>query len=189
MSIVFEKSPIITQLLMTNTEKAKALEDPIRVAIIDMLSHKPMSIEEMVNELKSRKFNKAPTTIRHHVDILKDAGLVELVKLKETKGGGLLKYYASNTKLLNFDTPKEFEIEFKRAIEGMSDDLLKLMSNTSKKYNDKLKQMAENLKPCQYCNTQHFTEFLLLEILRCATLETIKKKEFSEIIKQSKIKK
>lgn len=189
MSIVFEKPPMITQLLMTNTEKAKALEDPLRVAIIDMLSHRSMSIEEMVTELKSKKFNKAPTTIRHHIDILKDAGLVELVKLKATKGGGLLKYYASNTKLLNFNRPKEFENELKGAIEEISSELIKLMSNISKKYSDKLKRMAENLKPCSYCNTQHFVEFLLLEILRSATVEAIKNKEFSEILKQSKMKK
>jgi hypothetical protein len=44
--------------------------------------------------------------------------------------------------------------------------------------------MAEALKPCPYCNTQHFVEFLLLNILRRATVEAIKKKEFSDIIKE-----
>lgn len=58
MTIVFEKSPMITQLLTTNTSKAKALEDPIRIALIDMLSHKPMSVEEMVSELRNKKLRK-----------------------------------------------------------------------------------------------------------------------------------
>ena len=43
--------------------------------------------------------------------------------------------------------------------------------------------MAETLKPCPYCNTQHFIEFLILEILRNATLEAVKKRQFSELIK------
>ena len=43
--------------------------------------------------------------------------------------------------------------------------------------------MAETLQPCPYCNTQHFVEFLLLEILRDALVEAVKKKEFSELIK------
>src|SRR2546427_57002 len=129
MSIVFEKSPTITELLITNTEKAKALEDPLRVAIIDMLSHNAMSIEEITNELKkTKKFNKAPTSIRHHVEILKGTGLIGLVKLKEAKGGGMLKYYASNTKLLSFDAPKDFEIKFKPAIDEVSKEVIKLIS-------------------------------------------------------------
>ena len=184
MSIVFEKSPTITELLITNTEKAKALEDPIRVAIIDMLSHNAMSIEEITNELKkTKKFNKAPTSIRHHVEILKGAGLIGLVKLKEAKGGGMLKYYASNTKLLNFDAPKDFDLKFKPAIDEVSKDVIKLIAGLVKKYDKDLKVTAEALKPCSYCNTQHFVEFLLLEILRSATIEAINNKEFSELIK------
>ncbi len=183
MSIVFEKPPTIKELVVTNTEKAKALEDPIRVAIIDMLSHNAMSVEEITNELKKRKINKAPTSIRHHMEILKGAGLIELVKMKEAKGGGVLKYYGSNAKLLSYDAPKDFQIKFKTAIDEVSNDVLELIAGLAKKYNKDLKEIAEALKPCPYCNTRHFIEFLLLEILRSATVETIKKKEFSELIK------
>jgi DNA-binding transcriptional ArsR family regulator len=184
MSVIFEKSPTIKELVITNTEKAKALEDPIRVAIIDMLSHNAMSVEEITNELKkTKKFNKAPTSIRYHVEILKGAGLIGLVKLKEAKGGGMLKYYASNTKLLSFDAPKDFEIKFKPAIDEVSNEVIKLIVGVAKKYKKDLKEMAEALKPCPYCNTQHFVEFLLLEILRSATIEAVNKKEFSELIK------
>jgi hypothetical protein len=40
----------------------------------------------------------------------------------------------------------------------------------------------EPLKPCPYCNVQYFLEFLLLEILRTATVEALKRKEFAELI-------
>jgi DNA-binding transcriptional ArsR family regulator len=183
MSIVFEKTPVIKELLMTSTEKAKALEDPLRVAIIDMLSHKPMSVEEIANELKKKKFNKALTSIRHHIEVLKEARMIELVKMKEAKGGGVLKYYASNAKILNFDAPKDFETKFKPAIEEMSNRVIRLIASLAKKYNRELKDMAEALKPCPYCNTQHFVEFLLLEILQSGTVEAVKKKEFSKLIK------
>jgi len=184
MSVVFEKSPIIKEVLMTNVEKAKALEDPIRVAIIDMLSHTTLSVEEITNELKkTKKINKAPTSIRHHIEILKDAGLIELVKLKEAKGGGMLKYYASNAKLLSFDAPQDFGIKFKPAVDEVSNEMIKMIANLAKKYNKDLKEIAEALKPCPYCNTQHFIEFLLLEILRAATVEALKTKEFAALIK------
>jgi DNA-binding transcriptional ArsR family regulator len=183
LSTLFEKLPTIKEVLITNTEKSKALEDPIRVAIIDMLSHDPMSVQEIVNELKKKKINKAITSIRHHIDILKDSGLIELVKMEEAKGGGTLKYYASNTKLLNFNTPKDFETKFKPAIEDTTNGLMKMIAQLARTYNKKLTKMAEALKPCPYCNTQHFVEFLLLNILCRATVEAIKKKEFSDIIK------
>jgi DNA-binding transcriptional ArsR family regulator len=179
MSVVFEKSPTLKELLITNTEKAKALEDPLRIAIIDMLSHKAMSVEEITNELKKKKFNKAPTSVRHHIDILKDAGLIELVKMKEVKGGGVLKYYASSAKLFSYNAPKEFVTKFKPAIDETSNEIMQLLSKLTKK-------MAESPKACPYCNTQHFVEFLLLEILRSATVEAVKRKEFAELIKSVK---
>jgi DNA-binding transcriptional ArsR family regulator len=184
MSIVFEKPAVIKEVLISNVEKAKALEDPLRVAIIDMLSHRAMSVEEITNELKKKKFNKAPTSVRHHIDILKDAGLIELVKMEEVKGGGVLKYYASSAKLLSYNVPKDFEVKLKPAIEEISNEVTKLMDGLSKKYRKELKEMAEQLKPCPYCNIQHFVEFLLLQILRSATVEAVKKKEFSEIVRK-----
>ncbi len=183
LSILFEKLPTIKEVLITNTEKAKALEDPIRVAIIEMLSHKPMSVQEIVDELKKKKINKAPTSIRHHIEVLKDSGLIELVKMEEAKGGGMLKYYASNAKLLSFNTPKGFDTKFSPAIEETSTELMKILTKLARTYNKELREMAQALKPCPYCSTQHFVEFLLLNILRKSTVDAIKKKEFSDIVK------
>ncbi len=183
MSILFEKLPTIKEVLITNTEKAKALEDPIRVAIIEMLSHKPLSVQEIVQELKKKKINRAPTSIRHHIDILKDSGLIELVKIEEAKGGGALKYYASNARLLSFNTPKDFETKFRPAIEETSNELMKMMNKLARTYDKELREMAGELKPCPYCNIQHFVEFLLINMLRKGTVEAIKKKEFANIIK------
>jgi|SRR5918996_1749709 DNA-binding transcriptional ArsR family regulator len=188
-SIVFEKPSIIKELLITNPEEAKALEDPLRVAIIDMLSHNPMSVQDIVDQLKNKKkIQKAATSIRHHIEILKDAGLIELVKMEEAKGGGVLKYYASNAKLLSFNTPKDFEIKFQSAIAETSDELMKLLADLAANHKNELKEMAEALKPCPYCNTRHFVEFLLLNVLRKATVEVIRKKEFSDLIKKICVK-
>lgn len=183
MSILFEKLPTIKEVLITNTEKAKALEDPIRIAIIEMLSHNPLSVQEIVDELKKIKIYKAPTSIRHHIDVLKDSGLIELVKIEEAKGGGTLKYYASNARLLSFNTPKGFETKFKPAIEETSNELMKIIIKLAKTYDKELREMARGLKPCPYCNTQHFVEFLFLNILRKGTVEGMKRKEFANIVK------
>lgn len=183
---MFEKPAVIRELLLTNVEKARALEDPLRVAVVDLLSHKAMSVEEITKALKKKGFNKAPTSIRHHIDILKDAGLIELVKMKEVKGGGVLKYYASSTKLLSYNAPKDFELKFQPAIAETSNEIMRLIAKLTKEHSKELKEMAESLKACPYCNTQHFVEFLLLEILRSATVEAVKKNDFAELVKSVK---
>ena len=183
-SKVFEQTPMIREVLITNAKKSRAIEDPIRIAIIDMLSHKPMSVGEIAGELKKNKnIDKAPTSVRHHIEILKDTGLIELVRMEEAKGGGILKYYASSTKLLSYNTPEDFDSKFKPAINEAGNQIIKMVTKISSRYGKELKEMAETLKPCPYCDTKHFVEFLLLEILRDATVEAVKKKEFSELIK------
>jgi hypothetical protein len=110
-------------------------------------------------------------------------GQVELVKMEGVRGGGVLKYYASSTKLLSYNAPKDFEVKLKPAINEISNEVTRMTDGLSKKYRKELREMAEQLKPCPYCNTQHFVEFLLLQILRSATVEMVKKKEFSEMVK------
>ncbi len=66
--------------------------------MLDLLSKKPMSVHEIVQELKKRGLFKNINTIRYHLQVLKDAGLVELVRTEEVKGG-VLKYYASKRKV------------------------------------------------------------------------------------------
>ena len=61
-----------------NSETARAIEDQARAKILKILYHKQLSAEQIHEELKKTGYNKALTTIRHHLDILKISGLIEI---------------------------------------------------------------------------------------------------------------
>ena len=95
MSILMEKEIPIDKIVTINYEQFKALEDPIRGKIIQMLYKKKLNVEQIHRRLKKIGFKKAVTTIRHHVEILKNSGLIEIVKIEELQGA-TTKYYIKN---------------------------------------------------------------------------------------------
>jgi len=95
----------IREVVTTDPEKAKALENDVRAKILDMLADEEMTIEGIHKELQRRGEDKAETTVRHHVNVLKDAGMVEIARLEEAAGGGTRKYYKSNTRVFSYDLP------------------------------------------------------------------------------------
>ena len=182
---IFEKPIKIKHLMTTSVSKAKALEDPIRAMILNLLTKESKSIIEIVEELKKKGINKAPTTVRHHVDILKKAGLIELVKLRDVRGG-VLKYYASNVRVLGHDLPKDFDEKLTAPIEETSQSIAKIVENVVKKYKDEIKEVASALRPCPYCSPQHFIEYTIVEILHRSIAEAIQKKELLNSFKKIK---
>ena len=77
----------------------KALDDPIRGKIVQLLHKKQLNVEQICRRLKKFGYKKAVTTIRHHVEILKDSDLIEIVKIEESRGA-VTKYIMVH--LLNF---------------------------------------------------------------------------------------
>jgi len=181
MSGVYVKPVQIKSVIVTSIEKSKALEDPLRAAMLELLSHKAMSIEDIVKELKKLRYNKAPTTIRHHLELLKKAGLVELTRIEDVKGGSL-KYYASTARLIRHETPADFDDVFKDGIETLSKELLRLYSKIIQENSKKIDALAKKLRPCPYCNPTHFREFILFEILNKAVAELCQKKQFQRLL-------
>lgn len=154
----------IRRILPLHTEQAAALADPIRVALMDALERDPQSIDELVEALARRGIDKAPTTVRHHVNRLKEAGLVDLVRAEQA-GGAVLKYYAANTKVLHYELPDGFDERFAPAIaaaEKAAGDVVQTLMRTQ---GPELRKAAESLKACPHCSTEHFLEYLLLRVL------------------------
>lgn len=183
MSTLFEKSAKISHVVTLSVEKARALEDPIRATMLDLLSRKTMSVENLINELrkKGKEYDKAPTTIRHHLDFLKKAGLVELVKAEEA-GGAVLKYYAARARFLGYEPPQDFGETFEDVIANLSKDLLDVIRGTVQKHGDLIGSVVEKLKPCPQCARQHFEEYVLVELLHRAVAEVTGTKGFRDLL-------
>ena len=155
-----EKVPLIVRM-----NEAKALADEVRVLILDLLTKKPMSVHEIAEELRKRGIYKNINTIRYHIQMLKDAGLIELIATKEVKGG-VLKYYAAKGKVYPYEVPKDIEEKLKPIADQVYADLKSLVLNLIRNHKELIIESARKLKPCPYCITKHFAEYIILEALR-----------------------
>ncbi|MBX0296535.1 ArsR/SmtB family transcription factor [Haloarcula nitratireducens] len=161
---LLESDVPIREVVTTAPEKAKALENDVRAKILDMLATEEMTIEEIHDELHRRGEEKAETTVRHHVNVLKDAGMVEIARLEEA-GGGTRKFYKSNTRIFSYDLPEDAEQTLAGAQETATAELAGLVETLYGEHGDEIEAVAREMKPCEYCATQHYEEFVLRELL------------------------
>ena len=163
MSLLETEVPI-RDVITTDPEKAKALEDDVRAKILDMLAEEELTIEAIHAELERRGEAKAETTVRHHVNVLKDADMVELARLEEA-GGGTQKYYKSNTRVFSYDLPANAEETLAGAFAQVRGDLETVLEDALDEHGEEIEAVAREIKPCEYCDTQHYEEFILRELI------------------------
>jgi ArsR family transcriptional regulator, arsenate/arsenite/antimonite-responsive transcriptional repressor len=80
----------------------KALNDPTRREILELLGKKDLSAGEIAD-----RFNMSKPSISHHLDLLRQAGLVESVKQ------GQFIYYSLNTTV--FDELVKWMLKFRNS--------------------------------------------------------------------------
>lgn len=167
MSTLLEKSIKINRIVTSNSHQAKAIEDITRSKILKILYKKQLTAEQILVELKKSGYTKALTTIRHHLDILKISGLIELVKIEESRGA-ITKFYGTSTKLLEYDIPKDFESKYSSLIKTTSGKMETLVKNISEKTSSKTKNQKSE-------NTENYTQYLLMEIVNRALTNILEK--------------
>ena len=167
---LLESNVPIREVVTTNPEKAKALENDVRAKILDMLAEEEMTIEGIHEELQRRGEEKAETTVRHHVNVLKDAEMVEIARLEEA-GGGTRKYYKSNTRVFSYDLPEGADEALAGTQVTATEELESLVETLYKEHGDEIEAIAREMKPCEYCETQHYEEFVLRELLNRALID------------------
>jgi DNA-binding transcriptional ArsR family regulator len=165
MSTLLEKPISVNRILVTSIDHAKAIEDPARAKIVQMLYNKNLNAEQITSQLKKVGHKKALTTIRHHLDILKESGLIEIVKIEERRGA-ITKFYGTSTKLLDYETPKDFDQKYSSLIKSTSSKLQKIVNTMSKKTGKTIKS-----------NTKHeFNQYLMMEIVNRAMTNVLEGK-------------
>jgi len=128
-----EKEITTNMIILTNYEIFRALDDPIRGKIVQLLHKKQLNVEQITRRLKIFGYKKAVTTIRHHIEILKNSGLIEISKIEEARGG-ITKYYGTSTKLLDFTLQADFDKNYSKLISKTSLKLGKIVCPISKKF-------------------------------------------------------
>ena len=160
MSTLMEKPIKVNRIVTTTAQQAKAIEEPTRAKILKILYKNQMTAEQILDELKKTGYDKALTTIRHHLDILKISGLIEVVKIQESRGS-IAKFYGTSTKLLEYEIPDDFEKKYENLIKTTSDKITKLVTNISKKTNSKSKKNKAE-------ESENYNQYILMEIVNRA---------------------
>ena len=130
-----------------------------------MLYNKNLNAEQITLQLKKEGYKKALTTTRHHLDILKESGLIEIVKIEERRGA-ITKFYGTSTKLLDYETPKDFDQKYSSLIKSTSSKLQKIVNTMSKKTG---KATKSNTK-------REFNQYLMMEIVNRAMTNVLEGK-------------
>jgi len=159
-----EKEISIDKIITINYEQFKALEDPIRGKIVQILYKKNLNVEQIHRRLKKFGFKKAVTTIRHHVEILKNSGLIEIVKIEELQGA-TTKYYGSSIKLLDFTLPLDFDKNYS-----------KIISKTSLKLGNVISLISKNFSKTRKVSQINYNNYITVEIINRAIANILEKK-------------
>ena len=164
MSILMEKEITVDKIIAANYEVFKALDDPIRGKIVQLLNKKQLNVEQITRRLKKFGYKKAVTTIRHHVEILKDSGLIEIVKIEESRGA-VTKYYGSSIKLLDFTLPLDFNKNYSN-----------LISKTSLKLSKVIDPILKNFSKTRKIQQINYNNYIIMEIMNRSITNLLEKK-------------
>jgi len=164
MPILMEKEITTNRIILTNYEIFRALNDPIRGKIVQLLHKKQFNVEQICRRLKKFGYKKAVTTIRHHIEILKNSGLIEISKIEEARGG-ITKYYSSSAKLLDFAIPVDFDKNYS-----------KIISKTSLKLGKIINPISKNFSKTRKIQQINYNNFIIMEIVNRAMTNLLVKK-------------
>ena len=164
MSLLMEKEITTDRIILTDYDIFRALDDPIRGKIVQLLHKKQLNVEQICRRLKKFGYKKAVTTIRHHIEILKNSGLIEISKIEEARGG-ITKYYGSSTKLLDFTLPVDFDKKYS-----------KLISKTSLKLGKIVGPISKNFSKTRKIQQINYNNFIIMEIVNRAMTDLLVKK-------------
>ena len=164
MAILMEKEISIDRMITANHDVSKALAIPTRGKIVELLNKKQLNVEQITRRLKKLGYKKSVTTIRHHIEILKDSGLIEITKIEESRGA-ITKYYGSSTKLLDFLLPSDFDENYS-----------KIISKTSLKIAKVIGPILKNFPKTRKIQQINYNNYIVMEIMNRSLTNLLEKK-------------
>ena len=164
MAILMEKEISIDRMITANYDVSRALAIPTRGKIVELLNKKQLNVEQITRRLKKLGYKKSVTTIRHHIEILKDSELIEITKIEESQGA-ITKYYGSSTKLLDFSLPPDFDENYSKVI-----------SKTSLKLEKIIGPILKNFSKTRKIQQINYNKYIVMEIMNRSITNLLEKK-------------
>ncbi|MFB6141313.1 MAG: ArsR/SmtB family transcription factor [Halosimplex sp.] len=148
-----------------------AVDEPVRATILDMLADEPMTAGQVDAALTEQGFDRTENTIRHHINTLRDAGLVEVVRYEEGRGG-TTKYYGATTLVLSYALPEGSDAAVEELVEALRPGVAALLDDLEAEHGETIDGIAAAMEPCDHCRTQKYETYVLLTVLRRAFART-----------------
>ena len=164
MAILMEKEISIDRTIASNNDESRALARPTRGKIVELLNKKQLNVEQIRRRLKKLGYKKSVTTIRHHIEILKDSGLIEITKIEESRGA-ITKYYGSSIKLLDFLLPSDFDENYS-----------KIISKTTLKLTKVIGPILKNFPKTRKIQQINYNNYIVMEIMNRSLTNLLEKK-------------
>ncbi len=161
MLTLLERPIKINRIVTTSTADARAIEDPMRAKVVGMLYKQSMSADQITQNLKKVGFNKALTTVRHHLEVLKESGLIKITRIDERRGA-VTKYYSTSTRLMGYELPEDFEAKYSKVI-----------SRTSARIEKILKGLETQTGPADKKESDEYSQYLMVEIMNRAVTSVL----------------
>jgi DNA-binding transcriptional ArsR family regulator len=100
-SITVEMPALPPWLRVTTEQQFKALGDPLRARILQIVQFRPATAKQIASELGS-----SPGAIGHHLQVLERAGLVQVVARRLINNLTVAKYYTRTAAIFVLDFPR-----------------------------------------------------------------------------------
>lgn len=168
----FESDISLTDISVRDTNVSRAVDEPVRAMILDMVADEAMTVADITDALEDRDVDLQENTVRHHVNELREAGLVAVEKMEERRGG-TLKFYRATTIVLSYAVPETAEERMAEMVEWMVPRLEPLLADFEEEHGEALSAMADEMAPCPHCREQKYETYLLLTVLRRAFVQNV----------------
>ncbi|MFB6165708.1 MAG: ArsR/SmtB family transcription factor [Haloarculaceae archaeon] len=163
----FETDVALEDVVVRDARVSSAVDEPLRAMLLDMLADEELTIAQLHAALADRGYERTENTVRHHVNELRDAGLVAVARLEERRGG-TTKFYRANTIVLSYALPDDSDEAVAELVDAVRPEVAAALDTLEGEYGDVIEEITAGMAPCEHCRTQKYETFLLLTVLRRA---------------------
>jgi predicted ArsR family transcriptional regulator len=157
----------LEDIAVRDTRVSDAIDEPMRAMILDILADETLTASEVHSRLAHRGVDRTENTVRHHINELRDAGLADVVRFEEGRGG-TTKYYGANTTVLSYSLPESADPAIVEMIDAIQPQIEAALATLTDEYDDTIDDITAEMQPCEHCRTQKYETYVLLTVLRRA---------------------
>jgi len=157
----------LDDIAVRDTRVSDASDEPMRAMILDILAEEALTAGDVHERLGDRGIDRTENTVRHHINELRDAGLVDVARFEEGRGG-TTKYYTANTVVLSYSLPDEADEKLDEMIDVVQPQIADALATLTEDYANDIDDIVADMHPCEHCRTQKYETYVLLTVLRQA---------------------